>query len=67
MPDDLFSWSSPGHRNTATSGTRYFSIDGGVTNIINFNQDPNGEFGVWLSAACRQAHPYVENAFKCMG
>ena len=28
--DDLFSWSSPANRNDATTGTRYFSIDGGV-------------------------------------
>ena len=28
-PQDLFSWSSPGHRNISTSGPRYFSINGG--------------------------------------
>ena len=39
-PQDLFSWSSAGHRNITSSGTRYFSINGGVTNIVNFNQDP---------------------------
>ena len=66
-PDDLFSWSSPGNRNTTTSGTRYLSIDGGVTNIVNFNQNSNGDFGGWQSTACPQAHPYVQNAFPCMG
>ena len=66
-PDNLFSWASPGERNTTTAGTRYFSIDGGVTNIINFNQDPNGDFAGWQSDACPQAHPYVQNAFPCMG
>ena len=44
-PQDLFSWSSPGHRNISTSGTRYFSINGGVTNIVNFNQNPDGDLG----------------------
>ena len=67
MPNDLFSWSSPGQRNNDVVGTRYFSIDGGVTNIINFNQNPNGSFAGWLSEACPQAHPYVQNAFPCAG
>jgi hypothetical protein len=66
-PQDLFSWSSAGHRNITSSGTRYFSINGGVTNIVNFNQDSHGDFGDWLSEACPQAHPYVQNAFACMG
>ncbi len=66
-PQDLFSWSSAGHRNITSSGTRYFSINGGVTNIVNFNQDSHGDFGDWLSEACPQAHPYVQNAFGCMG
>ena len=66
-PQDLFSWSSPGVRNITSSGTRYFSINGGATNIVNFNQNPHGDFGDWLSAACPQAHPYVQNAFGCAG
>jgi FG-GAP-like repeat len=66
-PQDLFSWSSPGVRNLASSGTRYFSINRGSTNIVNFNQNPNGDFGDWLSTACPQAHPYVQNAFVCTG
>jgi hypothetical protein len=66
-PQDLFSWSSPGHRNISTSGTRYLSINGGVTNIVNFNQDPDGDLGDWLSDQCPQTHPYVQNAFACRG
>src|SRR6478752_5231173 len=66
-PQDLFSWSSVGHRNITSSGTRYFSINGGVTNIVGFNQDPDGDFGDWLSAPCPQANPYVQNAFLCLG
>ena len=64
---DLFSWSSAGHRNVSSSGRRYFSINGGVTDIVGFNQNPNGDLGDWLSTACYQAHPYVQNAFACMG
>ena len=66
-PQDLFSWSSTGHRNIASSGTRYFSINGGVTNIVGFNQDAGGDFGDWLSTSCPQANPYVQNAFLCLG
>ncbi|HEX9281736.1 MAG TPA: fibronectin type III domain-containing protein [Candidatus Udaeobacter sp.] len=66
-PQDLFSWSSPSNRNISTSGTRYFSINGGVTNIVNFNQNPDGDLGDWFSEECPQTHPYVQNAFACPG
>jgi FG-GAP-like repeat len=66
-PQDLFSWSSPGVRNITTGGARYFSINSGTTNIVSFNQNPDGDFGDWLSTACPQAHPYVQNAFGCAG
>jgi hypothetical protein len=66
-PIDLFSWSAPGQRNTDVAATRYFSIDGGVTNIVNFNNNPSGSFADWASGACPQAHPYVQNAFPCVG
>ena len=52
-------------RNISTSGTRYFSINGGSTNIVNFNQNPSGDLGDWASASCPQARPYVQNAFFC--
>ena len=66
-PNDLFSWSAPGQRNSEVGAGRYFSIDSGVTDIINFNNDPNGSFADWDSEACPQAHPYVQNAFPCAG
>jgi len=66
-PQDLFSWSSAGVRNYRSNGTRYFSINDGSTNIVNFNRDPTGDFGDWLSTACPQSHPYVQNAFGCTG
>jgi hypothetical protein len=66
-PQDLFSWSSAGVRNHGSNGTRYFSINGGSSNIVNFNQNPSGDFGDWLSGACPQTHPYVQNAFGCTG
>ena len=57
----------PGTRNLTSTGSRYFSINSGNTNIVDFNQDPNGDFGDWLSAPCPQANPYVQNAFSCRG
>jgi hypothetical protein len=66
-PQDLFSWSSAGHRNSTSSGTRYFSINGGITNIVGFSQTPNSDFGDWVSELCPQAHPYVQNASLCRG
>jgi len=66
-PQDLFSWSAHNARNFSSSGQRYFSIDSGSTNIVNFNQNPNFEFGDWSSGACPQAHPYVQNASGCAG
>ncbi len=66
-PQDLFSWSSPGARNISKTGTRYFSIDGGNTPIVNFNQTANLDFGDWRSDPCPQANPYVQNAFACPG
>jgi hypothetical protein len=66
-PQDLFNWSSANHRNITSSGTRYFSINSGVTNIVSFNQNSSGDFGDWLSTGCPQPHPYVQNAFGCTG
>jgi hypothetical protein len=65
-PQDLFSWSAPGTRNLLATGSRYFSINGGNTNIVGFNQIPSGDFGDWLSEPCPQNNPYVQNAFGCM-
>jgi Alpha-galactosidase, CBM13 domain/FG-GAP-like repeat/Fibronectin type III domain len=65
-PQDLFSWSSHGARNLTLNDSRYFSIDSGSTNIVNFNQISPGDFGDWLSEPCPQPHPHVQNAFFCL-
>jgi hypothetical protein len=67
-PQDLFIWSSPGVRNTDSTGVRYFSIDSGNHNIVNLNQDPGGDFGDWLSDDfCPAVHFFVQDAFNCAG
>src|SRR5438105_366705 len=66
-PQDLFSWSAPGTRNVTSTGSRYFSINSGNTNIVGFNQNSNYDFGDWLSTSCPQANPYVQNASVCAG
>src|SRR5262249_49766415 len=48
-PQDLFSWSAPASRNLTSTGSRYFSIDSGKTDIVDFNQNSNGDFGDWFS------------------
>ncbi len=64
-PQDVFSWSAPSTRSLSSSGSRYFSIDDGTTDIVGFNQNGGGDFGDWLSSSCPQANPYVQNAFSC--
>jgi len=66
-PQDLFAWAAPGVRSFSSAGSRYFSINGGSTNIVGFNQDGNGDYGDWLSGGCPQSTPYVQNAFGCSG
>jgi len=66
-PQDLFGWAAPATRNLTSTGSRYFSINSGNSNIVSFNQDPDGDFGDWLSPSCPQANPYVQNAFSCAG
>jgi len=66
-PQDLFSWSGPGIRNATAGGTRFFSINGGISNIVGFNQMGGGDYGDWLSSNCPQTNNYVQNAFSCPG
>lgn len=66
-PQDLFSWSAPGNRNVSSAGSRYFSINSGTSDIVDFNQNGNGDFGDWLSGSCPQTTPFVQNAFGCAG
>lgn len=66
-PQDLFSWTAPHIRNTKSTGTRYLSIDPGVTKIVDLNQNHAGDLGDWLSPDCPNPYPQVQDAFACPG
>ena len=67
-PQDLFTWASLNARNTSSNGLRFFSIDGGLHNIVTLNQDPGGDFGDFASDGfCPATHLYVQNAVNCPG
>ncbi len=51
VPSDLFHYSSPGARDFSGTTRGYFSINGGTTNLNNFNTNPGGDFGDWKSSA----------------
>lgn len=68
LPQDLFSWAAQGNRSFTSNGSRYFSINAGNTNIVDFNQNSStGSFSLWRSTSCPQANPYVYNAGPCPG
>jgi hypothetical protein len=50
-PLDLFDYSSPGTRRLVGTTAGYFSIDGGTTNLDNFNTNSGGDFGDWAASA----------------
>jgi len=54
-PLDLFAYSSAGARRLVGTTSGYFSIDGGLTNLNNFNTNPGGDFGDWAASAGKDA------------
>jgi hypothetical protein len=54
-PLDLFHYSSNGTRDLQGTTAGYFSVNGGATNLDNFNTNPNGDFGDWASSAGHDA------------
>jgi hypothetical protein len=63
---DLFRYSGNGVRSytTSTSATAYFSINGGATNLTNFNQAGGGsDYGDWKGGLT----PQVQDAFGTPG
>lgn len=64
-PEDLFRYGAAGVRSLTVdpAATAYFSIDGGVTAIANFNQSGAGDYGDWASSAT----PRIQDAFAPPG
>ncbi len=65
-PEDLFRYSANGVRSytTSSTATSYFSIDGGATNLVGFNQSGGGsDYGDWVSSST----PRVQDAYGTPG
>jgi hypothetical protein len=62
-PMDLFHYSAPGSQTFIGTQAGYFSLDGGNTNLDNFNTISGGDFGDWASSAGNDAF----NAFGNSG
>jgi hypothetical protein len=64
-PEDLFRYSAPGTLSLTSSGSAssYFSINGGTTNLVAFNQNSGGDYGDWGA----NASPLVQLAFSSPG
>jgi hypothetical protein len=60
---DLYRYSAPGVASFTTSGsaTSYFSVDGGNTDIVGFNQQSDGDYADF--STCDN----VQSAFTCAG
>jgi len=71
-PLDLYRYSAPSTpSDSITAASSYFSIDGGVTDIVDFNQTSEGDFADF-APNCGGGSPsgpgqLIQNAFNCMG
>jgi hypothetical protein len=65
-PVDLFRYDSFGARNFTTSGDNAgFSINGGTTRLVQYNQSASGDYGDWWSTGAHT--PRVQDAFGTPG
>ena len=64
-PLDFFRYNGVGSRSytKSTSEVSYFSLDGGVTHLVNFNQGTVGDRHDWASSGT----PRVQDAFGITG
>jgi hypothetical protein len=61
---DLYRYSAPGvpSFSSAPGTTAYLSVDGGITDIMQFNDNPNYDLGDWAVGTCN-----VQSAVPCEG
>jgi hypothetical protein len=68
---DLYRYSAPGVASFTTSGSAssYFSINAGLTSIVAFNQNSNGDYADFFPACGLSpgGGQYIQNAFNCLG
>ncbi len=73
-PLDFYRYSSPGTRSfdTSSSIAPYFSIDGGTTDLVHFNQAFGADYGDWGNGKIPadlngNTPPQVQDAFSTLG
>lgn len=73
-PLDFYRYTSAGNRSFDTSSTiaPYFSIDGGVTDLVHFNQAFGADYGDWGNGKIPadlngNTPPQVQDAFSTLG
>jgi FG-GAP-like repeat len=59
---DLFHYSAAGVRDLVGTTPGYFSINGGTTNLDNFNTNSSGDFGDWAASAGNDAFLAFSNS-----
>jgi hypothetical protein len=67
-PTDLYRYSAPGTPSFTTSATAnaYLSINGGVTNVVDFNQNSRGDYADFAPPGTG-AGQLIQNAFNSTG
>ena len=66
-PVDLFRYTAAGSRTFTTVGDdAYFSLDGGVTDLVRYNQDSRGDYGDFWSVSAHSP-TRVQDAFGTPG
>jgi hypothetical protein len=67
-PTDLYRYSAANTPSftTSASATPYLSVDGGVTSIVGFNQNSNGDYGDFTPQGAG-AGQLIQNAFNSTG
>jgi len=68
-PTDLYRYLAPGTPSYSTSvfANAYFSVDGGVTGIVAFNQNSAGFYGDFASSCGAGGAQLIQSAFPCLG
>src|ERR1051326_2972169 len=65
-PPDLLRYNSAGARSYTTSGDdAWLSFDGGITRVVQYNQNPGGDYGDFWSTGPHT--PRVQDAFGTAG